>query len=203
MCLLFTRGQEQTGRRGEMKHSHSYACHWEEPNIRSDILPVQQKAPVTAAFSSVTREMMMQLLDLSPDALLVANAQGKLVLVNMQVATLFGYDLGELVGQRLDILLPERLRATHKVHWEHYLVAPSPRPMGQGLTLVGRRKDGSEFPLDISLRPILMEQTLHIIGAIRDMTILHQVQQEREQQAAQLTLQARLIDLAHDAILVR
>jgi PAS domain S-box-containing protein len=108
-----------------------------------------------------------------------------------------------MLGQRLEILLPERLRTVHTTHREHYFTAPRMRTMGADLPLYGRRQDGSEFPVDISLRPVLLDETLLTIAAIRDLSQQHRAEQERVQQATRLRLQEELINLAHDAILVR
>src|SRR5581483_7277267 len=120
-----------------------------------------------------------------------------------QMETLFGYRGEELAGHPLEIVLPERLRAAHAGMFAHYIHAAHPRPMGQGLPLFGRRKDGSEFPVDVSLRPILIDHVLHVIGAIRDMTVQRLAEQERMQINERLRQQDKLLHLAHDAILVR
>jgi PAS domain S-box-containing protein len=146
---------------------------------------------------------LASLLDFSPDALLVIDATGTIVLLNAQLETLFGYDQGELIGQPLEVLLPERLRTAHIAQRLHYLSAPRARPMGIGLNLVGRRKDGGEFPVDISLRPLLIGQVLHVMGAIRDMTAQRLAEQERVQLTERLQRQDQLLNFSHDAILVR
>ncbi len=157
-----------------------------------------ETAPPAVSIAEVTT-----LLNISPDALIAIDLAGTIVLVNEQAATLFGYTQTELIGQSMETLLPERLREVHIAHRTHYAAAPRQRPMGVGLDLVGRHKDGTEFPIDISLRPILVEQTLHIVGAIRDMTAQRQLERERTQQAERLLQQMALINLAHDAIFVR
>ncbi len=124
-------------------------------------------------------------------------------MANEQAAALFGYSREKLQQQRLEVLLPERLRAFHTAHREHFFTAPRTRSMGAGLQLYGLRKDGTEFPLDISLRPVLLGEEQLAIAAIRDMSEQRRVERERMQLAEQIRLQAELIDLAHDAILVR
>ena len=111
--------------------------------------------------------------------------------------------LEELRKQRLEMLLPERLHEVHTTHREHYFAVPCTRTMGAGLQLFGRHKNGTEIPVDISLRPVLLEDELLVIGAIRDMSEQHRAERERMQQAEQIRLQAYLIELAHDAILIR
>jgi PAS domain S-box-containing protein len=101
------------------------------------------------------------------------------------------------------VLLPEHLHAMHVAHRQHYFAAPRTRSMGAELQLYGRRKDGTEFPVDISLRPVLLGDEPLAIGAIRDMSAQRRAERERTQQAEHLRLQAELIDLAHDAIFIR
>jgi PAS domain S-box-containing protein len=158
--------------------------------------------PPSAAPLRVTlRELILQM-DISPDALVIVDHTGTIMMVNKQAAALFGYDCEELREQRLEMLLPERLRSVHTAHREHYFAAPRTRAMGAGLQLFGRHKDGTEFPVDISLRPVLLEDEPLVIGAIRDMSEQRRVERERMQQAEQIRLQAGLIDLAHEAILI-
>jgi len=163
------------------------------PSSQSRLLP----EPLRVASTS-----LLQLLQLSPDALVIVDRAGHMVMLNEQAAALFGYQQEELCGQRLEVLLPRRLRKTHVTHRERYVTAPLPRPMGAGLHLVGLRKDGSEFPLDISLRPFLLDEHLHTIGAIRDMTDQRRIERQRAQQIQHIRLQTELIHQAHDAILV-
>src|SRR5947209_7896816 len=112
----------------------------------------------------VTPLSVQQVLDISPDALVVVEQAGTIVMVNGQAEALFGYGPEELQGQRLEVLLPQRLRAAHASHREHYFSTPRTRPMGAGLQLLGRRKDGTELAVDISLRPLLLEEKLLVIG---------------------------------------
>jgi PAS domain S-box-containing protein len=152
-----------------------------EKNEMLGELPAQPVSTAQAAFPSVTRKGLATFLDLAPDALIVVDSVGMIVLVSTQVKTLFGYGQDELVDLPLEILLPERLRAAHVARRTQYMHTAHPRPMGVGLHLIGRRKDGSEFPVDISLRPILIEQTLHVIAAVRDMTALKEAEALKDQ----------------------
>ena len=154
------------------------------------------------AFPSVTMKILTASLDLSPDALVVINAAGTIILVNAQLETMFGYRQEELVGQQVEVLLPERLHTMHAAHRARYASAPRLRPMGRWLIVEGRRKDGHEFPVDVSLRPIMMEQALHVIGAVRDMSVQRIAESEHNELAKRLYLQGKLVNLAHDAILV-
>jgi len=139
----------------------------------------------------------------SPDALVVTDQAGSIVMLNEQAAALFGYDQEELQGKLLESLMPERFRAAHIGHRERFFAAPRRRPMGLGLQLFGRGKDGSEFPVDISLRPLLLDDRPLTIAAIRDVTEQRRAERERLQQLEQIRLQAELINQAHDAIIVR
>ncbi len=106
----------------------------------------------------------------APDGIVAVNPQGQIVLVNAQVGRLFGYRTAELTGQPLEWLLPERFRARHAVHFKNFFAAPHARPMGTGLELAARRKDGSEFPVEITLSPVATEEGTLVFSAIRDIT---------------------------------
>ncbi|HLZ59920.1 MAG TPA: PAS domain-containing sensor histidine kinase, partial [Ktedonosporobacter sp.] len=151
---------------------------------------------------SSTRDLT-QLLDLSPDPLLIISQAGVIVMVNEQFEAAFGYTRSELLGQSLEVLLPQRFRDIHTLHRDRYFSAPRTRPMGAGLQLFGLRKDGTEFPVDISLKPLVLDSVLHVLGAIRDVTMQRLAERERLQQVQHIRLQAELLNQAHDAILTR
>ena len=158
--------------------------------------------PFSSSALRVTSKELIHMLDISPDALLIVDRLGTIVMVNEQAAALFGYSREELQQQQLEMLLPEPLHAMHVAHREHYFATPRTRSMGAGLQLLGQHKDGTEFPVDISLRPVLMSDEPLAIGAIRDMSEQRRAERERLQQAEHIRLQAELIDLAHDAIFI-
>jgi protein-histidine pros-kinase len=110
------------------------------------------------------------LLESAPDAVVIVDATGRIRLVNATLEKWFGYAREELIGQRVEVLIPERLAGKHTTLRGGYLAHPRPRPLGLGEQLTARRKDGTEFPAEISLAPVHTDDGLLIVADIRDVT---------------------------------
>ncbi|HTE50442.1 MAG TPA: PAS domain S-box protein [Kofleriaceae bacterium] len=110
------------------------------------------------------------LLEAAPDAMVIVDTDGILIMVNNQTERLFGYERAELLGKPVEVLVPDRFRANHPAHRAGYFGNEKPRPMGAGIELFGRRKDGSEFPAEISLSPMQDGARILVTAAIRDAT---------------------------------
>jgi two-component system, sensor histidine kinase len=158
-----------------------------------------------AAYPDVfTASLLGEALDSAPDAIVIADPAGCIRYANSQVRALLGYEPAELIGQGIERLLPERLRARHVTHRGHYAQQPSARPMGTGLDLYALRKDGTEVPVEISLSPIHTEGVRDLtVAALRDATESRRTRQEliEAREAADRANQAKsrfLATASHD-----
>lgn len=115
-------------------------------------------------------EVFRGLLDVAPDAMLVVHQQGEITLANAMAEEMFGYSREELVGAPIEVLIPERFHPSHRGHREKYGANPQVRPMASGLNLVASRKDGSEFPVEISLSPMSTSNGPLVFCSVRDIT---------------------------------
>src|SRR5213078_2918214 len=137
-----------------------------------------------------------ELVDAAPDGVIVCDQTGLIVLVNAEAERMFGYSRDELVGQRIETLVPDRARAQHSHHVSGYTGTPRLRPMGIGMQLTGRRKDGSQLPVEISLAPIETSRGLLVTAGIRDVTERRRLERENRRATAYLV---SAVDSVHDA----
>ncbi|MGH7854175.1 MAG: response regulator [Candidatus Binatia bacterium] len=136
------------------------------------------------------------LLETVPDAIVMVNNTGRIVLINGQAEVLFGYERDELIGKPVEFLLPARYRHSHVGHRTGYFSEPKTRTMGAGLELFARQKDGSEFAVEISLSPLNTEEGTFAMSAIRDITDRKKLQEELRRKHDELEQQNRLIQQA-------
>ena len=133
-----------------------------------------------------------KLLHAAPDAILEVNQEGRILILNEAAERMFGYGRSELLGSSVDQLVPAAMRGGHAQHRSAYAERPKSRPMGTGLELQGQRKDGSLFPVEISLSPNWIEGSLHVVASVRDITerkaVEDRIRTLREQYAAELTI---------------
>jgi PAS domain S-box-containing protein len=125
---------------------------------------------VDRARSLATEGKFRRLLEAAPDAMSVVNRDGEIVLVNAQMESLFGYRREELIGQTMEMLMPKRFQGRHPGYRQGFFTNPRARPMGSGTDLYGWRKDGTEFPIAISLSPLETEEGTMVVSAVRDIT---------------------------------
>ena len=131
----------------------------------------ENKAPEAVSRDlHLTIKQYEQFIELLPDAMVIVSREGKIIQLNAQLEQLFGYDREQLIGRNLEMLMPARFRIRHRHNFSDYISVPRVRPMGTGLELFGLKKDGTEFPVDISLSYMNSESGPLAMAAVRDVT---------------------------------
>jgi PAS domain S-box-containing protein len=151
-------------------------------------------------------QLIRDIVEAAPDGMVIADGDGTVVLVNSQLESQFGYRRTELLGKSVDVLLPERLRARHHADREDYAEAPRTRSMGTGRPLVGRRADGSEFPVEVSLSPVRAESGTFVVASVRDITERLAVDQQLQRVAQDVRVledRDRIARDLHDTVIQR
>ncbi|RZU54307.1 PAS domain S-box-containing protein [Krasilnikovia cinnamomea] len=215
-AMLFPPGQEQT----EAQLMDRIACgerieQYQVQRRRRDgtvITVALTLSPITdphgdvVGVASISRDisdrqraevMFRGLLESAPDAIIGVDRGGRIVLINAQAERLFGYARAELLGQSVDVLVPEAVRGTHVRHREGYFADPKARPMGHGMALTAVRKDGTEFPAEISLSALETDKGVIVSAAVRDVTERLAAQTERERLVTQAERDAAERRLQH------
>ena len=139
-------------------------------------------------------ERLRSVLESAPDAMVLVNGEGRVLFVNSRTETVFGFSREELLGQPVEILMPERFRNRHKAQRADYHSAPSVRLMGERSELLGRRKDGSEFVAEIALSPIRDDEGISVVAAIRDVTQRKQMEETLRKSEERFDLAVRGTD---------
>lgn len=138
------------------------------PVFEEDEVTVREWVTTASNISERKRseKQFRQVIDGAPNGMVLVDREGRIALVNAQIEKSFGYSRAELLGQLIELLVPERFRPRHPIYRESFTAAPMARLMGSGRDLFGRRKDGSEFPVEIGLNPLETEQGMMVLGTI-------------------------------------
>lgn len=164
-------------------------CEFEGWRVRKDghrvragvvVTPIRDSSGTITGFAKVLRDFAAEqhkaastfygLLESAPDAMIIVGSDGRIMLANAQTDRLFGYERDDLVGREVEMLLPPRFRGKHVHHRTSYFANPSVRRMGLNMELFGLHRDGTEFPIDVSLSPLRLEDSQCVSAAIRDVT---------------------------------
>lgn len=182
-------------------------------NQFDDGVSIEPVLQIRAMLDAGGETLFRALLESAPDAIVIAGPDGRIALANRQTEVLFGYERAELIGREIEVLLPSRLRQAHQGHRESYFSEPRVRPMGVGLELSGVRRDGTEFPVEVSLSPLEAGGTTLVSAAIRDVTERHRETARRLAAESQLAAaraahelladQERIARDLHDVVIQR
>lgn len=135
-----------------------------------DIPERKAKSFTESTAKHLNEDIFRRIVEASPNAIVLIERGGKIILVNAQTEMLFGYSREELIGRHVELLIPERFRIKHSDYREVFFEKPSARPMGAGRDLFGLHKDGTEIPVEIGLSPLQSGEDLYTLGSIIDIT---------------------------------
>ena len=182
-------GQAARGERIEQYQTHRIRKDGTVVTVALTLSPIADSTGAIVGVSTVSRDVTEHqraqarftgLLEAAPDAMVCVDADGRIAVVNAQAERLFGYGRDELIGQPVEMLVPDETRQVHPGYRAGYVADPAPRPMGAGMQLAGRRRDGTTFPAEISLSAIDTDEGILITAAVRDATERLESQAERE-----------------------
>jgi PAS domain S-box-containing protein len=171
--------------------------------------PVKERGLIYATALDVTERkraeiLFRQVLESTPDAMIIVNSEGKIVLVNKLAEQAFGYEREEMINQDMELLIPHRFHQRHRQYFAGYRASPRVRPMGADIEIWSLRKNGSEFPAEISLSPLETDEGLLVLCAHRDVTERKRMEQTLREKEAQLLaaqkIQERLLPDASPAV---
>src|SRR4030095_882566 len=154
--------------------------------------PVLRGVSIDVTAQKQAQDLFRMATEASPSGIVVVDDKGRIVLVNAHIEELFGYEREELVGKPIEILMPKRLASQHPAHRAEFLAEPTARAMGAGRELWGRRKDGSEFPVEIGLSPIQSPEGLLVLAAVVDISARKLAEEEARRQRDQIDLLSRV-----------
>lgn len=160
---------------------------------RSAMPPTQQETPAERRFRLVV--------EAAPNAMIMVDASGRIVMLNGQAERMFDYSRSELLGQPVELLVPDRFRAAHPNLRAAFFSEPVPRPMGAGRDLFGMRKDGSEFPVEIGLNPIETDEGAMVLAAVVDISARKQAEFALRESEQRLRSLAAIVEWSEDAII--
>jgi PAS domain S-box-containing protein len=163
-------------------------------------IPSRRAAPLSLTEDTIQATIVAGLLDAAPDGLLLVDGHGHVVMANTRIEEMFGYPREELLGHPVEVLLPEAVREVHVAHRQRFVDQPKTRPMGAGLSLSGRRRDGSEFPVEISLSPLAADDSRWTVAGIRDATDRVALERQRRDDAV-LDEQSRIAEDLADTVI--